>query len=104
MYAKISLGFRLKVGKPGLYFGAVLPQAYQEFLCSPVRVLADWVYFVASLEESYVAAQALPNLDPVGPEIIKSVRVAILPVVEHTGPQGFGAKLSWRNAWRLAPT
>lgn len=59
--------------KPRLNFSTVLLQSLNELCCRLLRVLANWVNGLASFEVGYVSTETPPQLNPLGPQIIKGV-------------------------------
>ena len=58
------------MNKPAFNFQTILLQPPKEFGGRFVRILVEWVYFVARLKMDYVSTQAFPYLDPLSPQII----------------------------------
>ena len=53
---RLASSLRREMNEPAFYFRAVLLQPCQEFCCCLVRVLVNWMNFVASLKVGYVVS------------------------------------------------
>jgi hypothetical protein len=68
-----SVRLRWKMSEPRFHFGTVLLESLHEFCRRLLRVLADRAYSITSLKVGDVATEISPQLNPLGPQVIKGV-------------------------------